>query len=313
MVVTCQQCGTRFNLDESLITRDSVKVRCSRCQHVFPVTPPKDPPEVLESRTGREEETTRSADLDVPVGEPVETAALQEGPEVPAAGGTGDLAGIGIEAARFPDEPAASPPESASSKPERTRRLVMLSIVSGCLLGLLLGMLALWHVGGKKAGPPVSRTAKERPSGSLAPPLPPASPAELRNLAVGLKDARYQGLVNAKGGQLLVILGEVKNLTGEPRGPIRLQAMLMDALNQPVQELLFYSGTSLTDEELLQTDPEEIRRWLATPGGRTGKRVVKPGDSQVFTAVFFGVPDNLAEARHGFNIVVMEGPRVPVE
>jgi hypothetical protein len=120
-------------------------------------------------------------------------------------------------------------------------------------------------------------------------------------------------LVHAKGGQLLVIQGEVINFTGEPRGPIRLKATLTDSLNQPVKEFLFYSGLNLSDEELLQSEPDEIKRWLATPGTRQGAKVLKPGASQPFTAVFFGVPDNLAEARFGFHIVVMDGPRVPVE
>jgi hypothetical protein len=79
-----------------------------------------------------------------------------------------------------------------------------------------------------------------------------------------------------------------------------------------VQELLFYSGTSLSEEEVLKTDPEQIKRWLATPGGRL-QRVLKPGASQPFTAVFFGVPDNLAEARFGFTVVVVDGPRVSTE
>jgi len=308
MVVTCQQCGTKFNLDENLITRDIVRVRCSHCQHVFTVAGPKDRPELTGVAADLGEELTRPAEPDIPPEEPVATPAPPMEPEAPAATETVELT-VPAEAASVPEEPVRSFPEVAAMEPKKTSRTVMVAIISGCLLGLLLALLALWYSGGKKVGPPQSRTAAE----SLTPPLPPTSPEELRKLVVELKDARYQGLVNAKGLQLLVIQGDVNNLTGEPRGPIRLKATLTDALNQPVQELLFFSGTSLTDEELLQTDPEEIKRWLATPGGRGGPRVVKPGDSQPFTAVLFGVPDNLAEARFGFNIVVLDGPRIPVE
>lgn len=174
-------------------------------------------------------------------------------------------------------------------------------------------MLTLWYLGGKMAVPSRDQATTRQPVETLTAPLPPASPEELRNLRVGLHDVRHQGLVHPKGGQLLVIQGEVVNDTGESRGPIRLKATLTDSLNQPVKELLFYSGLSLSDEELLQSEPDEIKRWLDTPGGRQGAKVLKPGASQPFTAVFFGVPDNLAEARFGFHIAVMDGPRVPVE
>ena len=309
MIVTCQNCGTRFNLDESLIARELVKVRCSHCQQVFTVSRPESGPEPLETKAAPEEESSGTATLDLPPEEPAEMSASLAKAEALVAGEADDQA----ESAPSQDEPAPFPLEPAAEEPKRLRPATVLLIVSGCLLGLLLGVLALWYAGGKEAGPLSAQTAKKRPKETLALPLPPASPEELRKLAIELKDARYKGLVNAKGGQLLVIQGEVKNRTGEPRGPIRLKATLTDALHQPVQELLFYSGTSLSDEELLRTDPEEIKRWLATPGGRGGTRVVKPDGSQNFTGVFFGVPDNLAEARHGFTIVVIEGPQTPVE
>lgn len=35
MVVVCERCKTRFRLDESRISKDGAKVRCSRCHHKF--------------------------------------------------------------------------------------------------------------------------------------------------------------------------------------------------------------------------------------------------------------------------------------
>jgi predicted Zn finger-like uncharacterized protein len=40
MIVTCASCLTKFNLDDSRIPAKGVKVRCSRCKHVFYVVPP---------------------------------------------------------------------------------------------------------------------------------------------------------------------------------------------------------------------------------------------------------------------------------
>ena len=46
MIITCDECNTSFNLDESLVKQTGSKVRCSRCKNVFvayPPTPPEEP------------------------------------------------------------------------------------------------------------------------------------------------------------------------------------------------------------------------------------------------------------------------------
>ena len=49
MIVTCASCLTKFNLDDARISPKGVKVRCSRCQHVFLVVlPPDSKEEVIE-------------------------------------------------------------------------------------------------------------------------------------------------------------------------------------------------------------------------------------------------------------------------
>lgn len=43
MIINCEKCDTRFNLDDSRIPADGVKVRCSRCKHAFFVQPEETP------------------------------------------------------------------------------------------------------------------------------------------------------------------------------------------------------------------------------------------------------------------------------
>src|SRR3989304_10335293 len=45
MIVQCNVCNTNFRLDDSKVTAKGVKVRCTKCQNVFVVTPP---PETVE-------------------------------------------------------------------------------------------------------------------------------------------------------------------------------------------------------------------------------------------------------------------------
>ena len=40
MIITCEECDTRFNLDDKIVKLSGSKVRCSQCRHVFTVHPP---------------------------------------------------------------------------------------------------------------------------------------------------------------------------------------------------------------------------------------------------------------------------------
>ncbi|MEW5909561.1 MAG: DUF3426 domain-containing protein [Thermodesulfobacteriota bacterium] len=47
MIVTCDKCQSRFNLDESLIKENGAKVQCSKCRSVFTVSPSSGLPESI--------------------------------------------------------------------------------------------------------------------------------------------------------------------------------------------------------------------------------------------------------------------------
>ena len=40
MIVTCEECSTQFQLDDSKVPARGIRVRCSRCKHAFLVQPP---------------------------------------------------------------------------------------------------------------------------------------------------------------------------------------------------------------------------------------------------------------------------------
>ncbi|MBI4949749.1 MAG: zinc-ribbon domain-containing protein [Deltaproteobacteria bacterium] len=46
MIIQCDKCSTKFRLDDSRITANGVRVRCTKCQNVFVVTPPPQAEEV---------------------------------------------------------------------------------------------------------------------------------------------------------------------------------------------------------------------------------------------------------------------------
>jgi predicted Zn finger-like uncharacterized protein len=315
MVVACPECGTRFSLDDSRISGDTAKVRCSRCRHVFRINrggqvlaPPKEPPATPLQEEPPEQEVAEEMSIP-PVTETVEPPPAPEpAPEE-------------VEAPQ-----AATAPEEMPPPPEKKSRLwLWLAILS--LVAMILGGLSWWvwqkmpvkswsqAVQGFSKKSPTAPAAPEAQAGSSAPaplvvtpPAPPVPAPDLTNLPVDWAQARYEGLVNPKGGQVLVIRGEVANKGKKLRGPIRLKAILTDAQHRPLREEVVYAGTTLTDEELKTLDPDKIKSWLAQPGGRSQDQELKPGEKQPFTVVFFGVPANLAESRSGFQLVVVEGP-----
>lgn len=83
MIVACEQCESRFRLDDSLLGDEGSKVRCSRCGHVFLVRPPREEPQEPET-VPAEEAAGETVVLDSP---PDLEAGEVSSPETPASGG----------------------------------------------------------------------------------------------------------------------------------------------------------------------------------------------------------------------------------
>jgi len=77
MIVTCENCNTRFNLDENLIKESGSKVRCSKCNHTFTVHKSV-PVEEPESAVGLEE---APADFPDSPEAPLSSLEAEEAPE----------------------------------------------------------------------------------------------------------------------------------------------------------------------------------------------------------------------------------------
>lgn len=71
MIIQCQKCQTKFRLDDSKVTGKGVKVRCTKCKHVFVVQ--KDEPEAAPSEPERV-----VADFSFPAADGDESAAPHE-------------------------------------------------------------------------------------------------------------------------------------------------------------------------------------------------------------------------------------------
>jgi hypothetical protein len=198
----------------------------------------------------------------------------------------------------------------------------IIALILGLAGGTLAGGAIMWFGGYAwlahtfKAKPPAVALPAAAPPDAVAetpkvktvppPPAPAPVPADLKELELTGQEERYRGMVNTKGGQLLVIQGKVKNASKQLRGPIKIHAVLTDPQQKIVKERDFYAGTVIFDDELKSLDPQEINRWLDTPGGRAQKQTLEPGESQSFMVVFFGTPASLSG--YGYKIQVVQGP-----
>ncbi len=63
MIITCEECGISFNLDESLLKPSGSKVRCSKCKTVFTAYPPE--PEIIPVPSGTGQGAASESDNDM--------------------------------------------------------------------------------------------------------------------------------------------------------------------------------------------------------------------------------------------------------
>jgi predicted Zn finger-like uncharacterized protein len=84
MIISCENCEVRFNLDENLIKASGSRVRCSKCQHIFMAYKPAGAEEAV-ADPGLEEPSFEQTDLSAeqpPVAGEMDESEGQ-GPEVP--------------------------------------------------------------------------------------------------------------------------------------------------------------------------------------------------------------------------------------
>jgi predicted Zn finger-like uncharacterized protein len=180
MIIQCEQCRTKFRLDDSKIRENGVKVRCAKCRHVFTVK--KQQPEEREQSsfdTALQQSPAFSGAVpSEPFGAPQETIAPEFQPEPPAESPFAAVPEKPVSGPEFDfgsfeppreEEPAQQPPEAEFSfSLEEARQEA--------------------PPAGEKTHPSLSkefdfgevdfgRAAKQQPAAESAPPEQPSPPA----------------------------------------------------------------------------------------------------------------------------------------
>ncbi len=117
MIIQCDKCSTKFRLDDSRITGNGVRVRCTKCQNVFIVAPPPPVEEVgVEEVLGNDQVSsgaleTASKRPAPPARRPLDDYNLKFDFGRPSGKDAGEQESSGEPHAAHPDAPPAAPAE----------------------------------------------------------------------------------------------------------------------------------------------------------------------------------------------------------
>jgi len=181
------------------------------------------------------------------------------------------------EPSAAPERPRREAPRARSSAVPAVAAIAAILVAAGGYLGftesgrktlegVVPGAAALW--GGKPAAPAGAKF-------------------DLRNV-IGYYES------GASSPRILVIKGQVANLSGAEKSGIRVVAALLDNTDRVLAQTSVYAGNVLTGEAIRKADRETISKTL---GNRFGEGLanmhVAPDKSIPFMVVFFDAPENI--------------------
>jgi predicted Zn finger-like uncharacterized protein len=323
MIVTCASCMTKFSLDDSKIPAKGAKVRCSKCQHVFFVTPPTEPPiesqeeepvEDFESFIKSQKESAEPS----PKGPEIPPSEMDKGEEIGFPGEKEDI-GFPEEEALFREEASAKklapvPPfepeteERGETKPVKPKRMVqrekrkppVVFLLIIFLVLLVLGGFFLWTEYGSKG---TLTTYLEYPVQKVIALWDQLLGVKQEGLVVG-DLSRY----DEKVGDffLSVIEGKVKNQSQSARKYIKIRVEIFDQHKDKITEKETLCGLNIGLEGLKTLPLEFFKGEMLIQPQQPQDMIIPAGKEAPFMVVF---KDLTSEARE-FKVQITEAPNL---
>lgn len=303
MIIQCEKCQTKFNIDESKLKEQGSKVRCSLCKHTFVVYPPEQGYfEEGETMALNKKEIEKTMAQDLPGAlhkEEIETGpedqaphfddALDESLEGPE---EEDVAPVDVSHAHAEEEKTgdekrlepAQTKEKTTQKRSRKRHLLPVLLVIVLILIGAAAAIFLW--------------VPEIIPDSLSM-LKPVEKKEITDMGVSrlsFKSVTGSFVDSGNSGNLFVIRGEITNDYPKSRSFILIKGSILDDKSQVVKRKLAYAGNNFKEEEIKSLPLEKINKAMKNRYGMGRKNVdVAPGAKITFTLVFEDLPKNLSE------------------
>ncbi len=295
MIIQCEACRTKFNVDESLIKSEGSKVKCSRCENVFIAYPPEkiETDEHQDILAAARELETQGQKPEAKVGE--EMSPYESYKEEPM----DDIEDLEVgfyESDQEVSEEAEKPIAVSDKKKGKSYKMPIFVLIIIFLLG---------------AGAVVYFRAPHVISDFLT--LTEKSTESQKSADMGanrLEILTVDGsfVESEKAGRLFVIQGRLRNNYSKSRTFILVKGSILDEKGQAIKEKSAYAGNTFKDELTLLT-LEEINKALSNRHGIEKRNLnVMPGATIDFMIVFGNLPDNLSEFTVG---AVSSSPAFP--
>lgn len=326
MIIECEECNSKFNLDKNLIKKEGSKVRCSVCKNVFTAYPPEpdimeepsldeimdedlketmalDSPPVFKETVPESDEEEMDLDFDQAFEDAVEEDVQAISPdEIPDSEEEEDI-DFAETLDRKPEvEEGVEREEADEEVPEKPKGVVE-TIVAPPVekkprrsrVGLIVLVIIILLLGGGLA---VFYLAPDLLPDSL-PFLKPAKQAEISETDIrrlSLKSVGGHFIESSKAGQLFVIKGTVTNHNPKSRSFILIKGSLLDDKGKVVGSKMAYAGNTFTEKQIKEMPLKEINKGLKNRFGKKRINVnVKPQSTVPFMILFENLPKNMSE------------------
>ncbi|MGD2127227.1 MAG: DUF3426 domain-containing protein [Desulfobacteraceae bacterium] len=316
MIIECEACKSKFELDEGLLRNEGSKVRCSICKHVFLAYPPglaplreetedflieeleetaaMETPPMLDEKESEGVKRAMDEDFELAFEEAMETEPIQivspdEIPEKEEA--------VGEKIARREERKekkkgAKKPKKEAKAaripgpKKKRVRRVRFFPIFLVIMILVLGGAAATYFY------------APDLIPDSLSF-LRPVKTQDIGDLGVSrlsFKAVSGSFVQSEKTGQLFVVKGMVTNNYPKSRSFILVKGTILDDKGKVVKAKMAYAGNAFAEKQIKEMSLEQINQTSRNRFGKGRMNVnIRPQGTIPFMIIFDNLPDNLSE------------------
>ncbi len=283
MIINCEKCGSKFNLDEKLLNENGSRVRCSVCRNIFTIFPPE--PETEDDLDAALEETV---DLDSP---PV---FAEENEFIMDDSGEGEnfdkafenALNEEIEQGEIAGEEEIEPAIQHQEAKKKNRRPGLMLFIIIAAFVIILGAVSvyLFAPGLLPEGTPGMKPVKQEDL------------TDTGNRRLEITDTDGEFFATDKIGQLYVIKGKIINNYPQSRSYILVKGTIENEKRNPIVRKLAYAGNIFTENELKDITVKEIEEKLKNKSGENNSNInIPPQGSVPFMIIFYNLPKSLGE------------------
>jgi predicted Zn finger-like uncharacterized protein len=315
MIIECEECKSKFRLDEGLLRKEGSRVRCSVCKNVFMAYPPgmepmeepeeliledlgetaaiENGPPALEKQDSQAVEQIMDDDFELAFEEAMEADAVEvlSPDEIVEKEEQARAKEVSLERERKRREPKKGKRETKAAKAaapakKKKKGFRLLPILLVIVLLLLGGAAAVYFLAPQLIPNSLSFLKPERTQdiGDLG----------VRRLAFKAVSGKF--VQSEQAGQLFVVRGMVSNNYPRSRSLILVKGTILDDQGKVVKTKLAYAGNVFSEKEMKEMPLEEINQAMRNRFGKGRMNVnIQPQRTVPFMIVFEDLPDNLSE------------------